>query len=94
MVIRILAVIIAIVIAAGIIMALRVWKKHRAGKAEEANYRAFFIVGIIVISASIVLMVITFILQILFLILTPVLALGLIYLIIGLVNRKKWRKTV
>jgi hypothetical protein len=94
MVIQILGAIIAIVIAVGIIMALKVWKKEREGKSEEANYRAFFVAGIVVISASIVLIFISFILQILFLIVTPILALGLIYLIIGLVNRDKWKKTV
>ena len=94
MVIQILGLVIAIVIAVGIIMALMVWKKKREGRSEEADYRAFFVVGIVVISASIVLMFVSFILQILFLIVTPILALGLIYLIIGLVNRDKWKKTV
>jgi len=93
MVIQILGAITAIVIAVGIIMALMVWKKKRQGKAEEANYRVFFVVGIIVVCASIVLMFVSFILQILFLIVTPILALGLIYLIIGLVNRDRWNKT-
>ncbi|MFC1870952.1 hypothetical protein ACFLYF_00910 [Chloroflexota bacterium] len=94
MVIQIIGAIIAIVIAVGIIMALMVWKKKREGRSEKANYRAFFVLGIVVISVSIVLMFISFILQILFLIVTPILALGLIYLIIGLVNRDKWKKTV
>jgi len=94
MVIQILGVIIAIVIAVGIIMALMVWKKKREGKAEEANYRVFFIAGTIVVSVSIVLMAISFILQIFFLIVTPILALGLLYLMVGLANRDKWKKTV
>lgn len=92
MVIQILGLVIAIVIAVGIIMALMVWKKKREGRSEEADYRAFFVVGIVVISASIVLMFVSFILQILFLIVTPILALGLIYLIIGLVIRNRWKK--
>ena len=94
MVIQILGAIIAIVLVVGIIMALMVWKKKREGRAEEANYRAFFVVGTIVVSVSIVLMFVSFILQIFFLIVTPILALGLIYLTIGLVNRDKWKKTV
>ena len=92
MVIQILGLVIAIVIAVGIIMALMVWKKKREGRSEEADYRAFFVVGIVVISASIVLMFVSFIFQILFLIVTPILALGLIYLIIGLVIRNRWKK--
>ncbi len=93
MVILIFGAIIAIVIAVGIIMALMVSKKKREGKSEEANYRAFFVAGIIVISASIALMVISFILQIIFFIGIPILVLGLIYLIIGLANRDKWKNT-
>ncbi|MFC2008131.1 hypothetical protein ACFLT0_00360 [Chloroflexota bacterium] len=94
MVIQILGAIIAIVIAVGIIMALMVWKKKREGRAEEVNYRPFFVVGTTVVSVSIVLMFISFMLQILFLVVTPILVLGLIYLIIGLANRDKWKKTV
>ncbi len=85
MVIQILGVTIAIVIAVGIILALMVWKKKK-------GYRVFLTTGIIVVPASIVLMVISFSLQIIFLIGIPILVLGLIYLIIGLVNRSKWKK--
>lgn len=84
MVILIFGVILAVVIAVGLIMALMVWKKKK-------DYRIFFKTGIIVVIASIVLMVICFILQIIFLIGIPILTLGLIYLIIGLVNRDKWK---
>ncbi len=86
MVILIFRVILAVVIAMGLIMALIVWKKEKA-------YRIFFKTGIIVVIASIVLMVVSFIFQIPFYIHLPLFALGLIYLIIGLTNRNKWRKT-
>ena len=66
----------AIVIAVGLIMALMVWKK-------KMGYRVFFATGIIVVSASIVLIVISFY-NLLFGI--PILVIGLIYLIIGLVR--------
>ena len=68
--------ILAIVIAAGLIMALMVWKK-------KVGRRVFFATGIIVVSARIVLMVIRFY-TLLFSI--PILLLGLIYLITGLVR--------
>ncbi|MFC2032386.1 hypothetical protein ACFLUS_03355 [Chloroflexota bacterium] len=87
MVIQIFGLILAIVIAVGLIMVLMVWKK-------KAGYRVFFTTGITVVSASIVLMVISFILQIIFLIGIPILVLGLIYLIIGLVNKANWENTV
>ena len=83
MVMQILGVSIAIVIAAGIIMAIMVWQKKK-------DYRIFVKTGIIVIVASILLMFISFLLQIIFLIGIPLLIIGLIYLIIGLVNRAKF----
>ncbi|MFC1991837.1 hypothetical protein ACFLVC_03850 [Chloroflexota bacterium] len=82
MVIQIFGIILAVVIAAGIIMALMVWQK-------KADYRVFFKLGIIVVVASIALMIISFILQIIFFIGIPILIVGLIYLIIGLVNKTK-----
>jgi len=66
-----------------------VWKK-------KVGYRVFFTTGIIVVSASIVLMVISaFQIYALFfrLVLSiPILVLGLIYLIFGLVGPGKWEK--
>ena len=86
MVILIFGVILAVVIAMGLIMALMVRKK-------EKDYHIFFKTGMIVVIASMVLMVVSFIFQIPFYIHLPLFALGLIYLIIGLTNRNKWRKT-
>ena len=78
-------VILAIVIAVGLIMALMVWKK-------KVGYRVFFTTGIIVVSASIVLMVIR--VYALFSSI-PILLLGLIYLIIGLVRvQMTWMRVI
>jgi len=82
MLIQILGVLIAIVIAAGIIMAIRVWQKKQ-------SYRIFIKTAIIIIVASIVFMLISFILQIIFLVGIPFLIIGVIYLVIGLVNKAK-----
>ena len=82
MVMQILGVLIAIVIAVGIIMAILVWQK-------KSDYRIFVKTGIIVIIASIVLMVVSFLLQIIFFVGIPILVIGLIYLLIGLVSRAK-----
>ena len=83
---QIFGVILAIVIAAGIIVALMVWKKKK-------DYRVFLKTGIIVVAVSIVLMVVSFLLQIIFLIVIPILVLCLIYLIISLVIRSKRKET-
>ena len=79
--------ILAIAILMGIIVALIVRKKKRDEKLEKANYRAFFIMGITWVPFSIVLMIIAFILQIPFYMGIPLLAIGLVYLLVGFKNR-------
>ena len=63
-------------------MALRA----RRGKND---YRPFIRLGIAVIVASLVLMIISLLLQIIFVIGIPILILSLIYLTIGLVSRTR-----
>ena len=89
MVIVIIALILAIAIIPGIIVALMVWKRKRDGKSTERSYRAFYIMGVICVPLSVALMVLYFIMQIPFFVGIPFLALGLTYLMIGLVNRYK-----
>ena len=84
-------VILAIAIVVGI---LAVWISRRREKEGKpiVNYRAFFVMGIAWVPFSIVLMVVSFIFQIPVYIHLPLFALGLIYLIIGLANRDKWKR--
>ncbi len=84
-------IILAIAIVTGIIAALTVRKRKKEGK-QQADYRTFFILGVTWVPFSIVLMVVSFILQIPFYIGFPLFALGLIYLIIGLKNRDRRKK--
>ncbi len=85
-------IILAIAVVTGVIAALIVRKRKKEGK-PQVDYRTFFILGTIWVPFSIVLMVVSFILQIPFYIGFPLFALGLIYLILGLKNRDKWKKT-
>ena len=84
-------IILAIAVVTGIIAVLMVRKRKKEGK-PQADYRTFFIIGVIWVPFSIVLMVVSFILQISFYMGFPLLVLGLVYLIIGLKNRDKWKK--
>lgn len=63
------------------------WKKRKEWKSKETDYRAFFIMGISFLPLGIV-MTIT--------IGNPgmlgLTALGIIYMIMGLANRDKWKK--
>ena len=84
--------ILAILILVGILLTLVVWKKKKEGKLEEPDYRAFFVMGIIWVPAGIVSMFTSFLLDIPFVIGMPLFAMGLIYLIVGLANRNRWKK--
>ena len=88
MVIVIAAVITAVAVATGI-LAIFMVRKREKGEKQVVNYRAFLMMGIIWVPFSIVLMVVSFILQIPFYTGFPLLALGLVYLIIGLKNRNR-----
>ena len=92
MVIAILAATLAILIALGVFVALIAWKKKKEGEFIEPNYRAFFVMGIAWVPVGIVSMIVFFALDMPFIIGMPLLAMGIIYLTIGLANRDKWKK--
>lgn len=94
MVIVIVAVILVIAVVTGISAVLIVRKKKKEGKLQETNYRVFFIIGISWVLFSMVLMLGSFVLQIPFYIHFPLFVLGLVYLIVGLKNRGKWKRNV
>ena len=83
--------ILVVAVVTGILAVLMVRKKQKEGK-QIVNYRAFFLLGITWVPFSIILMTVSFILQIPFYIGFPLFAVGIIYLIIGLANRDKWKK--
>jgi len=91
MIVVIALVILAVAVVIGI---LALWVSSRREKEGKpiTNYHAFFMMGIAWVIFSIVLMVVSFIFQIPFYIGLPLFTLGLIYLIIGLVNKDKWKK--
>jgi len=84
-------IILAIAVVTGII-ALFIVRKRKREEKPQVDYRTFFILGTTWVPFSIILMIVSFILQIPFYIGFPLFALGLIYLIIGLANRDKWQQ--
>ncbi|UCF13415.1 MAG: hypothetical protein JSW06_03940 [Thermoplasmatales archaeon] len=79
--------IIAILVLIGIVLALVVFKKKKEGKMGEPNYQVFFNVGIIWLPVGVVFMIaVNPAIGIAFM------ALGIMYLAIGLANRDKWDK--
>jgi drug/metabolite transporter (DMT)-like permease len=85
-----LLLVIGIVVTLLLVVVLR--KRKREGKAEETDYRAFFIMGVAFLPTGFAMMIVYFLVEIPFEVGLPLFALGLIYLIIGLANRDKWKK--
>jgi len=86
-----LLLVIGIVVTLLLLVVLR--KRKKAGKTGETDYKAFFIVGIAFLPTGIVMVIMYFLAEIPFEIGLPLVALGLIYLVMGLANRDKWKKT-
>ena len=68
-------------------------KRKQTGKARATDYKAFFIMGLAFLPTGLAMMIVYFFTELPFEIGLPLFALGLIYLVVGLVNRDKWRKT-
>ena len=85
-----LLLVIGIVVTLLLVVVLR--KRKREGKAEETDYRAFFIMGVAFLPTGFAMMMVYFFAEIPFEIGLPLFALGLICLIVGLANRDKWNK--
>jgi uncharacterized protein with PQ loop repeat len=84
----IVGIIAVIVLALGFIVLFISMKKKKEGKYEEPDYRAFFTLGICFLSIGIVFMIT---------IRNPgflgISGLGIIYMLIGLSHREKWKET-
>jgi len=86
-----LLLLVGIVVTLLLVAVLR--KRKRGGKAGETDYKAFFIMGLAFLPTGLSMMVVYFFAEIPFEVGLPLFALGLIYIIVGLVNRDKWKKS-
>ena len=86
-----LLLIVAILVTLLLVLVLR--KRKREGKAGETDYKAFFIMGLAFFPTGLAMMLVYFFTELPFEVGLPLFALGLIYLLVGWVNRDKWSKT-
>ena len=75
-----------------LLLVLVLRKRKQKGKAGETDYRAFFMMGVVFLPTGVAMMAVYVVAELPFEIGLPLFALGLIYIIIGLVNRDKWKK--
>lgn len=70
-----------------------VLRKRKLGKTAGTDYKAFFIMGVVFLPTGLTMMFVYFFTDIPFEVGLPIFALGLIYLVLGLVKREKWKKS-
>jgi hypothetical protein len=78
--------ILGVILVLGILVAILAFKRKSKGELREPDYRVFFILGICFTGMGVVFMTTIstgFI---------GIMGLGIVYMIIGLANRDKWKK--
>jgi len=80
----------ALVVVPGIVLLLQARKRMGEGNPVKTNYRILYNFGKYIVPFGVLITIVFFILQIPFYAGLPLLALGLLYLAIGRVNREKW----
>lgn len=84
--------IVAVLVIIGILLVYLFWKRRKYGQQIETDYRALFLMGVTFLPIGIAMMVIYYLADLSFFIAFPFMLLGLVYLVIGLKNKDKWKK--
>ena len=79
----------AIVLTLGLLMILVNLKKKAGGRAEQPNYRVFLVVGAVMLVVGTAEMLIFVRSDVSYVVALPLLAIGLVFVVIGLVNRSR-----
>lgn len=82
----------ATVLTLGLLWILVNLKKKAGASAPQPNHRVFFFVGVVMLIAGTVEMVIFLRSDISYVVALPLLVIGLVFTVIGLANRDKWKR--
>ena len=82
----------AILVIVGIFVTWLTWNRKRKGIIQETNYRAFFIMGIVMFPVGLIGMIISFIRDYSLFTMFPIFTIGIVYLAIGWGKRETWKK--
>jgi predicted permease len=82
----------AVIIVAGIIAAIMVWKRKKEGRFQEGYYFGFFVIGITAFILGVILLIVSFITDLSLFYALYLITAGTIGIIIGLIVRNRWEK--
>jgi len=82
----------AVVLTLGLLWILVNLKKKTGGGAQQPNHRALFFMGLVMVIAGTAELLIFLRTDVSYVVALPLLVIGLVFVVIGLVNRDKWRR--
>jgi len=82
----------ATVLTLGLLAILVNLKKKAGGSARPPNHRAFFFMGVVMLAVGVAELLIFLRSDISFAVALPLMIIGMVFLVIGLVNRGNWRR--
>lgn len=82
----------AVVLTLGLLLFLVNVKKKAGGGAAPPNHRLFFFLGAAMLAVGVVELVVFLQSDVSFVVALPLIAIGLVFFVVGLANRGKWRK--
>jgi len=81
----------AVVLTLGLLWILVNLKKKAGGGAQQPNHRALFFMGLVMVIAGTAELLIFLRTDVSYVVALPLLVIGLVFVVIGLVNRDKWQ---
>ena len=82
----------AVVLTLGLLWILVNLKKKTGDGAQQPNHRALFFMGLVMVIAGTAELLIFLRTDVSYVVALPLLVIGLVFVVIGLVNRDKWRR--
>lgn len=76
----------------GLLLILVNLKKKAGGSAKPPNHRAFFFMGVVMLAVGTAELLIFLRSDVSFVVALPLLAIGLVFVVIGLANRGNWSR--
>jgi hypothetical protein len=76
----------------GLLLVLVNLKKKAGGSAKPPNHRAFFLMGVVMLAVGTAELLIFLRSDVSFVVALPLLAIGLVFVVIGLANRGNWSR--